>query len=59
MTKVVPKKEEPKTKGPGGKKIRTSDDLELLRIILDDNGPLRDRVLRFIEKSLGKDATKP
>lgn len=36
------------------KKIRTKDDLELLRIILDENPVLKNRVQHFLVKSLGK-----
>lgn len=34
--------------------FRTNDDIELLKIILDDNPTLRQRILRNIEKQLGK-----
>lgn len=49
---------EPKKKRP----FRTHDDFELLKIILDENQPLRQRILRTIEKHLGKQrlaASKP
>lgn len=42
--------------------FRTSDDLELFQIILEENPPLRQRILRTIEKQLGKQrlaASKP
>lgn len=42
--------------------FRTHDDFELLKVILDENLPLRQRVLRTIEKHLGKQrlaASKP
>ena len=37
-----------------GKSLRTTDDLELLKIILEDNPRLRLRVLNFLAVSLGK-----
>lgn len=42
--------------------FRTNDDLELIQIILDENPALRQRILRTIEKHLGKQrlmASKP
>ncbi|MEY3903271.1 MAG: hypothetical protein RL189_2577 [Pseudomonadota bacterium] len=42
--------------------FRSHDDVELLKIILDENPPLRQRILRTIEKHLGKQrlaASKP
>ncbi len=35
-------------------KIRTKDDIELLKIILEENPNLREKVLRKIEVSLGR-----
>ena len=52
--------------GPGGgkdgksknvsKKIRTNDDLEVLRIILEENPGLKAKVERFLVRSLGKNS---
>ncbi|NBO37731.1 hypothetical protein EBU99_04010 [bacterium] len=42
--------------------FRTNDDLELFQIILDENPALRQRIIRTIEKQLGKQrlsASKP
>lgn len=42
--------------------FRSHDDLELLQIILDENPALRQRILKTIEKQLGKQrlaASKP
>lgn len=42
--------------------FRTEDDLELLRIILDENPLLRQRILRMIQKQVGEQrlaASKP
>lgn len=42
--------------------FRTNDDLELIQIILDENPALRQRIVRTIEKQLGKQrlmASKP
>lgn len=42
--------------------FRTSDDLELFQIILDENLALRQRIIHTIEKHLGKQrlmASKP
>jgi len=42
--------------------FRTNDDLELIQIILDENPALRQRIIRAIEKQLGKQrlsASKP
>lgn len=42
--------------------FRTNDDLELIQIILDENPALRQRIIRTIEKQLGKQrlaASKP
>jgi hypothetical protein len=36
------------------KSIRTTDDMELLQLILNDNPEIRVKVIKFIEKSLGK-----
>ncbi len=36
------------------KRIRTTDDLELIKLILEANPPLKTRVLYFLEKYLGK-----
>lgn len=59
-------KETPKSKpehDPKKKRaFRTHDDFELLKVILDESPPLRQRVLRMIEKHLGKQrlaASKP
>lgn len=35
-------------------KIRSHDGFELLKMILDDNPALKQRVLYFIERTLGK-----
>ena len=35
-------------------KSRASDELELIKLILDENKDLKKRVMRFIQKSLGK-----
>lgn len=32
--------------------MRCSDDLELIKLILDENAPLRERVLRLLERAL-------
>lgn len=32
--------------------MRCSDELELVKMILDDNAPLRERVLRLLERAL-------
>jgi hypothetical protein len=37
-----------------GFKVRTSDDLQLLSMILDENPALRQKVLRYVEMQLGK-----
>ena len=42
--------------------FRTNDDLELFQIILDENPAFRQRIIRTIEKHLGKQrlmASKP
>jgi hypothetical protein len=39
---------------PKSKRIRTTDDLELIKIILEENPPLKTRVLYFLETFLGK-----
>jgi hypothetical protein len=36
------------------KKVRSSNELELLKLILDENKELKKKVLKFIQKSLGK-----
>jgi hypothetical protein len=38
----------------GRKKMRASDELELLKLILDENLELKKKILRFIQKNLGK-----
>lgn len=35
------------------RKIRLNDDLQLLKMILDENTPLRDRVIKLIERTIG------
>jgi hypothetical protein len=37
-----------------GYKLRTTNDLLLLSMILDDDAPLREKVMRFMEAQLGK-----
>ena len=37
-----------------GYKLRTTNDLLLLSMILDEDIPLRERVMRFMEAQLGK-----
>jgi hypothetical protein len=34
--------------------FRTNDDLELIKVILEENPALRQRIIRTIEKQLGK-----
>lgn len=34
--------------------FRTNDDLELIKLILEENPALRQRIIRTIEKQLGK-----
>lgn len=34
--------------------MRSSDELELIKLILDEDKDLKRRVMRFIQKSLGK-----
>lgn len=41
--------------GKGKYKIRAHDGLELMKIILDDNPALKQRVLYYLERTLGKD----
>ncbi len=36
------------------KKVRASNELELLKLILEENKELKKRVIKFIQKSLGK-----
>ena len=36
------------------KKMRASNELELLKLILEENKDLKKRVIKFIQKSLGK-----
>ena len=36
------------------KKLRASSELELIKLILDENKELKIRVIKFIQKSLGK-----
>lgn len=36
------------------KKVRASSELELIKLILDENKDLKKRVVKFIQKSLGK-----
>jgi hypothetical protein len=38
----------------GGYKIRTTNDLLLVSMILDGDPPLRERVLHYLEQQLGK-----
>ena len=40
--------------GQASQKVRTSDDLEMLSMILAEDPPLRERVLRLLELQLGK-----
>ncbi len=43
------------SQGPAkGEKIRTQNDLELLKIILDSNPDLKKKVLRFMKKNYAK-----
>ena len=49
-TKKETDKHDPKKK----RAFRTHDDLELLQIILEENPALRQRILKTIEKQLGK-----
>ena len=35
-------------------KIRTADDLELIKIILEENSQLKVQVLKVLEQALGK-----
>jgi hypothetical protein len=39
---------------PSKKKMRASDELEVIKLILDEDKDLKKRVMRFIQKSLGK-----
>ncbi|WP_186648543.1 hypothetical protein [Fluviispira vulneris] len=41
-------------KNINSKKMRGTDELDLLKIILDENKELKKKVMRFIQKSLGK-----
>ena len=41
-----------KSKDKKKRSMRCSDDLELIKLILDENGPLRERVLRLLERAL-------
>ena len=36
------------------KKVRASNELELLKLILEEDKDLKKRVIKFIQKSLGK-----
>lgn len=36
------------------KKIRASNELELIKLILEENKDLKKKVVKFIQKSLGK-----
>ena len=36
------------------REFRTNDDLELFKVILEENPALRQRIIRTIEKQLGK-----
>jgi hypothetical protein len=36
------------------KKVRASNELELLKLILEENKDLKKKVIKFIQKSLGK-----
>jgi hypothetical protein len=38
---------------PVSRKTRINDDLQLLKMILDENTPLRDRVIKLIERTIG------
>ena len=40
--------------GRASQKVRTADELELLSMILAEDPPLRERVLRLLEQQLGK-----
>lgn len=39
---------------PEKKKVRSSNELELIKLILEENSDLKKKVLKLIEKSLGK-----
>lgn len=59
----MPREIDPKGKKPNapaepkrGFKVRSTNDLQLLAMILDEDPLLRERVLRFLEGQLGKRA---
>lgn len=35
------------------RRVRLTDDLQLLKLILDENPALRDRILKLIERTIG------
>lgn len=39
---------------PNKKKLRTNNELELIKLVLDEDKELKKRVIKFIQKSLGK-----
>lgn len=51
---MADKEEKPKTRG-----TRLNDDLQLLKLILDENQPLRERVLKLIERTIGINSRPP
>jgi len=36
------------------KKLRTNNELELIKLVLDEDKDLKKKVIKFIQKSLGK-----
>lgn len=48
-------KKKQETKVKKDRAVRTNDDLELLKMILDGDRLLRQRVMRRIEKQLGRE----
>ena len=36
------------------KKLRSNNELELIKLVLDEDKDLKKRVIKFIQKSLGK-----